>query len=50
MERQMIQLSHIKVWDRDVYVKRTKSDKLKTKSDKGIFVGYPKKNFLISIL
>lgn len=32
--------------DYEAYVKRTKSDKLKTKSDKYIFVGYSKEAFI----
>ena len=35
-------LSHIKVWGCPAYVKRTMSDKLGVKSDKCLFVGYPK--------
>ena len=35
-------LSHLKVWGCPVYVKRTMSDKLGAKSDKCLFVGYPK--------
>ena len=35
-------LSHMKVWGCPAYVKRTISDKLEAKSDKCMFVGYPK--------
>ncbi|KAJ9547497.1 hypothetical protein OSB04_020040 [Centaurea solstitialis] len=35
-------LSFLKIWDCEVYVKRPTSEKLKPKSDKCIFVGYPK--------
>ena len=35
-------LSHIKVWGCPAYVKRTMSDKLEAKSNKCLFVGYPK--------
>ncbi|KAJ9556849.1 hypothetical protein OSB04_011463 [Centaurea solstitialis] len=34
--------SFLKIWGCEVYVKRTTSKKLKPKSDKCIFVGYPK--------
>src|SRR6185312_7382327 len=36
-------LSFLKIWDCEAYVKRLQSDKLAPKSDKCIFVGYPKK-------
>ena len=35
-------LSHMKVWGCPAYVKRIVSDKLDAKSDKCLFVGYPK--------
>ena len=35
-------LSHMKVWGYPAYVKRTISDKLEAKSDKCLFIGYPK--------
>ncbi|KAJ9552070.1 hypothetical protein OSB04_016115 [Centaurea solstitialis] len=35
-------LSFLKIWGCEVYVKRTTSEKLKPKSDKCFFVGYPK--------
>ena len=35
-------LSHMKVWGCLAYVKQTMSDKLEVKSDKCLFVGYPK--------
>ena len=35
-------LSHMKVWGCPAYVKRIMSDKLDAKSDKCLFVGYPK--------
>ena len=35
-------LSFLKIWGYEVFVKRLQSDKLAPKSDKCIFVGYPK--------
>ena len=35
-------LSFLKIWGCEVYVKRLQSDKLTPKSDKCMFVGYPK--------
>ncbi|KAL2542126.1 Integrase catalytic domain-containing protein [Abeliophyllum distichum] len=35
-------LSYIKIWGCDAYLKRVESDKLEAKSDKCLFVGYPK--------
>ena len=35
-------LSHMKVWGCPAYVKRTISDKLEARSDKCLFIGYPK--------
>ncbi|KAL2490948.1 Retrotransposon protein [Abeliophyllum distichum] len=35
-------LSYIKIWGCDAYLKRVESDKLEAKSDKYLFVGYPK--------
>ena len=35
-------LFFLKIWGREAYVKRQASDKLATKSDKCLFVGYPK--------
>ncbi|KAJ9541893.1 hypothetical protein OSB04_028399 [Centaurea solstitialis] len=35
-------ISFLKIWGCEVYVKRTTSEKLKPKSDKCFFVGYPK--------
>ena len=35
-------LSFLKIWDCEAYVKRQVSNKLKPKSDKCLFVGYPK--------
>ena len=35
-------LSFLKVWGCDTYVKRLKSDKLEHKSEKCVFIGYPK--------
>ena len=35
-------LSFLKIWGCEAYVKRLQSDKLAPKSDKCIFVGYPK--------
>ena len=38
-------LSFLKIWGCDVFVKRLQSDKLTPKSDKCIFVGYPKETY-----
>ena len=35
-------LSFLKVWDCDAYVKKFQPDKLKPKSEKCVFIGYPK--------
>ena len=35
-------LFFLKIWGREAYVKRQASNKLATKSDKCLFVGYPK--------
>ena len=35
-------LPFLKVWDCDAYMKRFHPDKLKTKSEKYVFIGYPK--------
>src|SRR3954471_20794688 len=35
-------LSFLKIWGREAFVKRLQSDKLAPKSDKCIFVGYPR--------
>ena len=32
----------LKVWGRDAYVKKFRPDKLKPKSEKCVFIGYPK--------
>ncbi|KAJ9552657.1 hypothetical protein OSB04_016702 [Centaurea solstitialis] len=40
--RKKPKLSFLKIWGCEVYVKCTTSEKLKPKSDKCIFVGYPK--------
>ena len=37
-------LSFIKVWGCDAYVKKFQPDKLKPKSEKCVFIGYPKEN------
>ena len=37
-------LSFLKVWGCDAYVKRFQPDKLKPKSKKCVFIGYPKEN------
>ena len=36
-------LSFLKVWGCDAYVKKLQPDKLEPKSDKCVFIGYPKK-------
>ena len=35
-------LSFFKVWDCDAYVKKFQHDKLEPKSEKCVFIGYPK--------
>ena len=35
-------LSFLKVWGRDAYVKKFQPNKLKPKSEKCVFIGYPK--------
>ena len=35
-------LSFLKVWGNDAYVKKFHPDKLKPKSEKYVFIGYPK--------
>src|SRR3954468_24417595 len=35
-------LSHLRIWGCEVYVRKLQPDKLKSKADKCIFVGYPK--------
>ena len=35
----------LKVWGCDAYVKKFHPDKLKPKSEKCVFIGYPKENF-----
>ncbi|TLX68109.1 transposase family protein, partial [Labilibacter sediminis] len=40
-------LAHIKVWGCEVFVRRETQDKLATRSEKCIFVGYPQKSFWI---
>ena len=37
-------LSFLKVWGCDAYVKKFHPDKLKAKSEKCVFIGYPKEN------
>ena len=37
-------LSHLRVWGYPTYVKRLQSDKLGSKSDRCLFVGYPKES------
>src|SRR3954462_5008434 len=37
-------LSFLKVWGCDAYVKKFQPDKLKPKSKKCVFIGYPKEN------
>ena len=37
-----LQVCHLKSWGRDAYVKHAQADKLKTRSIKYKFVGYPK--------
>src|SRR3954471_13780204 len=35
-------LSHLKIWGCEAYVRKLQPDKLESKADKCIFVGYPK--------
>ena len=35
-------LSHLRIWGCPTYVKRLKTDKLESRSDKYLFIGYPK--------
>ena len=37
-------LSHLRIWGCLVYVKHLKTDKFGPKSDRCLFIGYPKKN------
>ena len=37
-------MSFLKVWGCDAYVKKFQPDKLKPKSKKCVFIGYPKEN------
>lgn len=37
-------LSHVKVWNYPIYMKKTTLDELESKFDKRIFVGYPKES------
>lgn len=37
-------LSFLKVWGYDAYVKKLQPDKLEPKSEKCVFIGYPKEN------
>ena len=39
-----IKLSFLKVWRCDTYVKRLQPDKLEPKSEKCVFIGYPKQS------
>ena len=38
-------LSFLKVWGDDAYVKKFKPNKLEPKSEKCVFIGYPKETF-----
>ena len=38
----LIKLSLLKVWGSDAYVKKLQPDKLGLKSEKCVFIGYPK--------
>src|SRR5215216_1478025 len=44
------QLSFLKVWDCDAYVKKFQHDKLEPKSEKQVFIGYPKINYWVHLL
>ena len=43
-------LSFLKVWGCDAYVKKFQPDKLKPKSEKCVFIGYPKGNCWVHLL
>ena len=43
-------LSFLKVWGCDSYVKKLKPDKLEPKSEKCVFIGYPKGNCWVHLL
>ena len=43
-------LLFLKVWGCDAYVTRLQSDKLEPKSEKCIFIGYPKRNCWVHLL
>ncbi len=38
-------LKHVKIWGCLAYVKKLNIDKLETRSEKGLFVGYPNESF-----
>ncbi|GKD49688.1 retrotransposon protein, putative, ty1-copia subclass [Tanacetum coccineum] len=38
-------LGHIKIWDCEVFVRREAQDKLEARSEKCLFIGYPKESF-----
>ena len=38
-------LAHIKIWGCEVYVRRETQDKLDSRSEKCLFVGYPQRSF-----
>jgi hypothetical protein len=48
MEWEEPNLSFLKIWGCDVYVKRLQPNKLEPKSDKCIFVGYPRETAVYS--
>ena len=48
--RKKPKLSFLKIWGCDAYVKRFHPDKLKTKSEKSVFIGYPKETFWVHLL
>ena len=43
-------LSFLKVWGCDAYVKKFQPDKLKPKSEKCVFIGYPKRKCWVHLL
>ena len=43
-------LSFLKIWDCEAYVKKLQPDKLEPKSEKCIFIGYPKRNCWVHLL
>ena len=43
-------MSFLKVWGGNAYVKKLQPDKLESKSEKCVFIGYPKRNCWVYLL